>query len=980
MSKSGRLHTVSLLGALLVLVAVIAVAVAMPDASRAGGPRGSGAVGRLVLSPRPGQVVRSNAALVRVRSGKGDKILGARLNGRKIGGAFGRPRRGVRSLRASLSYGLRRGRNVLRVSVRPRGGAVRTSTVTFIVRRDAGLVGAGRDGVLDVGRTVEMQGTSVPGVGADCAGLRWSVAQTPPAAGSPVAGTAGPRRVTLTSPDGRSVGFDPRVPGIYVLRLTAGVGACATSDLVKVKVLERSRLVPLETMAAAGGGGRGIRVGRTTYRLKEAEGAGSFAQLLVLDRGTLEFVADKKFDHAGPLQSYLASLQPGVDLAILALQPEAGGPVDFLGPALKLIGGPDAMVPSGPGSASLIGVPGMKPDEAKWNFTAGGKQLAAMNGYLTPDQWGNYGFASSTRVPFDFGPQEACEDCGTEVAGFRLHHLDPRTGAPAAHDGQIYKTGGAISYAQAEAEVGRLAADLDAIPSGDVVMLESFSDKHGTVYDPPVAKMPSKIVAGLAAAVAKVGGTRNGFNRIVLKGGAPGSRGLTYALVGWGDAGEGAGAEAAADVEGEGDAPELSGVLRPNHESLLRPEEGDSSPDALTELVMRKPTEKWPLEGEPAPMRAFAWLGEQNEKLGADPRADYASQPFTKADWNGIASQIEKVEYSQVPAGKRQFTKKDFLEAREELVKELRWVGSVRSYLESLAKPISDSEILSYAKVRGIAAKIYKEAQEPKDEATMRWLEFTQILLELGGPFTHEVSGTVASAMSLGIWLFGSNEEGGEADEISFKADELGDEIVHQMHSTVETYKRMGDVIVTDPAKLEFVGEHGGCSPSSKGCPPGWSFDDEDITILKSDLQRTVEREAWQELLPLGFKVFGTNHQRLADPPDLRSYNCGGIHPFSEFSPTQEKLLVYPLLWEVDTTFGTENDWRSLVLAKPRGNHFHASTLADETAERVFGPVSASKSPDEGGLGVSLARLVPEKEWQFWSPTPPAFPSHDACE
>jgi hypothetical protein len=491
--------------------------------------------------------------------------------------------------------------------------------------------------------------------------------------------------------------------------------------------------------------------------------------------------------------------------------------------------------------------------------------------------------------------------------------------------------------------------------------------------------VPQRFVNGLVDAIVKVGGTRNGFNRILVKSGSPASDGMTYALVGWQGAGEGAGAEAAADVEGEGEAPELSGVVRPNHESLLRPEEGDSSPDALTELVMRSPTEKWPLDDDAAAKRAFAWLGEQNEKLSADPRADYARQRFKQAEWNEIAGQIKKVDFSQVPPKKREFTKANFLAAREELVTELQWVGDVRAYLESLASPIADSEILSYAKVKKIAADVYKEAEAPKDKSAMRWLEFTQILLELGGPFTHEVSGTVASAMSLGIWLFGSNEEGGEADEIPFEADQLGDKIVEQMHATVETHKRMGDVIVSDPVKLRFVAEHGACSPDAKDCPPGWSFTEEDETALRSDLQRTVEREAWQELLPLGFKVFGTNLQRLPQPPDLRSYDCGFVHPFSEFSQTQENLLVYPLLRELDLT-NRQNLWKPLVLAQPRGNGFHATTLSDKTAERVFGPVSASKSPDEGGLGVSLPRLVPEKDWQFWSPTPPAFPDHDACE
>jgi hypothetical protein len=631
---------------------------------------------------------------------------------------------------------------------------------------------------------------------------------------------------------------------------------------------------------------------------------------------------------------------------------------------------------------TLIGVPGMAADEAKFNFIESGKPLAGMNGYLTPDQWGNYGFASSTHLPFNFGPKEAaeCDDCGNAV-GFRLHHFDARTGAPAANNGQIYKTNAPID--QAEAEIARLTNDLNAIPHDDVVMIETLSTKNpdGSGYLRPVTFMPERLVTGLTEAIVRAGGTRNAFNRILLKPGALASAGMTYALVGRQGAGEGGGVEAAANVEGEGDAPELSGVLRPDNESLLRPEEGEGAPDALTQVVMRKPTEKWPLENEPAAMRAFEWLGEHDEKLSSDPRADYVSQTLKRSGWDDVANAIEKKAFSQVPANERKFTERDFNKARKELVTELRWVGNVREYLENLAKPISGSEVLSYATVKEISTEVYKEAQEPKDESTMRWLEFTQILLELGGPFTHEVSGTMASAMSLGIWLFGAKNGGGEAEEIPFKADELGAEIVRQMDQSVKTYRRMGDVIVTDPAKLQFVGEHGGCSSGNKNCPPGWSFSDEEKTTLTADIQRTVERESWQELLPMGFRVFKTNLQRLENPPDLREYDCGGnIHPFSNFSQTQENLVVYPLLWEVGTTNGHENVWRPLVLAQPRGSYFHATTLTDKTAERVFGPISPSKSPRDGGLGVSLARLVPEKAWEWWAPEPPVHPTHDGCE
>src|SRR5882757_3248103 len=125
MSRFGRSLTVSVLVALLALLTVLALPTMTPAAGRPGT--------RLVLSPRPGQVVRSNVALLRVNPGKAAKVLSARLNGKEIGRDFGRSRRGVRSLKASLSFGLRPGRNVLRVTVRPRGGAVRTAKVSFSV-------------------------------------------------------------------------------------------------------------------------------------------------------------------------------------------------------------------------------------------------------------------------------------------------------------------------------------------------------------------------------------------------------------------------------------------------------------------------------------------------------------------------------------------------------------------------------------------------------------------------------------------------------------------------------------------------------------------------------------------------------------------------------------------------------------------------------------------------------------------------------
>jgi hypothetical protein len=129
--------------ALVVSLPVLLVALLAP--AEAGAAKGK----RPVVSPRPGQVVHSATALVRVRAG----ARAVRLNGKRIGGQLGDERRGVRALRASVSHGLKRGRNVLNV----RRGK-RATTVRFRVRPDGPLVGAGLDRQVAVGGPVDLKG------------------------------------------------------------------------------------------------------------------------------------------------------------------------------------------------------------------------------------------------------------------------------------------------------------------------------------------------------------------------------------------------------------------------------------------------------------------------------------------------------------------------------------------------------------------------------------------------------------------------------------------------------------------------------------------------------------------------------------------------------------------------------------------------------------------------------------------------------
>ena len=57
----------------------------------------------------------------------------------------------------------------------------------------------------------------------------------------------------------------------------------------------------------------------------------------MLNRGTLELVANRRYNHGSkPLGEYLETLQPGVDLAILVLQPAGGGEINGLESAIRI--------------------------------------------------------------------------------------------------------------------------------------------------------------------------------------------------------------------------------------------------------------------------------------------------------------------------------------------------------------------------------------------------------------------------------------------------------------------------------------------------------------------------------------------------------------------------------------------------------------------------------------------------------------------
>ena len=970
---------------LVVGLALLGVLLAVPAASAA--QSGKVKSGSLIVSPRAGAVVEANTASIGVRSGG---RLRVRLNRHWIPASeFGRARHGVRRLQASLSQGLRPGRNYLTVRMK-RNGKARRATLRFWVKAPGPLLGAGTDQSAAVGSDVQLEGDVERGGAGGAIG--WTPISTPegnPSSCQPAsAGTT-----QLRSPAGTTANFDPDLPGEYVYRLTEGKGGDAVSDTVTAEVTYPNRMVPIDTIVSSKFVDAGIKVGPYVYRRSQATKDPQFMhatfQVLVLERGTLECVANTLYSSATELKEELDKLDSS-KLVIVAMQPSGTSEIDshLLYDALGRIGFPEEEgkhLPRGAGAFSGIGVPGMPRGDADVNVLDdaefGNKtgEIADMSGYLIPDQHGNYGYVPKLSETFRYSPEpfSPCKE-EKECEGFEGYFLqvqNPRTGKTLSEG--VYTTGVAKEVTE---QTEALVKKIESVPADEVVRLVSDSDRTVTeeTFPPSLGKVSQALYDKLVAAVTSIGGTRNGFNRTAQTRGPIESNGQTYVLVGWKGAKEGEGTEAAANVFGQGAVPHLVGELRPDRRSLLKPAlEGEAATGTnLAKVLMWQPEEKWPLEANAAAMRAFAFLGETNSKLGAEPRTAYWSLEFAPAKWESFASAIKKIEWQKSQA--KQFGKREFNEAREELVTELNWVANVREYVQHLTEPFTENIFPSWAAATSIGDRIYEEAKANSEDSTFEWAEFTSIMLKLAGPLTFHVSNAFGEILDLEVWAYGANAAGLPTyDSVAIKSNELGDELSKQMENAAKTYKAMVDVIVSVPKKLKIIGEEGGCNPASAKCDKEFAFTKEDERAVGADLSRSVQRVAYEKLLPTSYFVYKLNRDPSPEkvggkPRNPVDYICGqAVHPWGDYPQVARQYTFGSLFEHKDVEDGgNHNSWQVLTLGLPAKPFWiHDEAPSDKVLERMFGKVSRTSDPEADGLGISAEELLAAQRpnWKFWN-------------
>jgi hypothetical protein len=959
--------------------------------------------GKTIVSPKRGAVVDGNVASISIRTGRGLRI---RLNGRWIPAKeFGRARRGVRTMQASLSHGLRAGTNTLTVKLR-RHGHRRRATVRFQLNPPGPLVGAGRDEGASIGDSTQLLGQLEPGFGQIEPGAppaKESIAWTPirvPADDEPSC-EGGGAKAGLRSPEGLDASFTPRAPGEYVYRLTDG----SSSDIVAVKASYKNRMVPIETIVSTGGdmSKRGIKIGKQTYLLSKAQAAPgadhSGLQVLVLKRETLECISNTRYQKPAELQADLKSVDSS-DLVIVAMQPGAApGQVDgkALYEVLGQIGFPeedDKVLPTSGGSFSGIGVSGFHRGDGDVNILPNGSnEVAGMNGVLAPDQHDNFGFIPTLSEPFNWAIDKPFEPCKTKeqcfsYVGYFLQIQNPRTGKVLS--ATIFPTGGEPE--NAEMLTGEMVKRIESAPPGSVVQLIADSNRVAseTSYPPSLAPVSQPAYQRLLNAVISIGGTRNAFNRTATAHGSLASSGQTYALVGWKGAKEGEGAEAAAGVYGQSDAPRLIGELRPNRRSLLRPalESEVATHTNVSDVLMWQPTEKWPLEDDPGAMLALTWLSKK-VKLGAEPRHEYWEQLFTPATWKEYSDKVAKLEYKEVPPVEAaKFTKAEFVAANTEFANELLWVGKTKEYLAELSEPFSSKVLDGWATAEEIAKKIYAETQAKDSETSLRWVEFTSIMLKLAGPLTGHVSSTLGEIMDLGVWGFGASEAGRPTyTEVSLKATELAGELRKEMESASATYKAMAQVIVSDPAKLKKIGTEANCSPSEASCDPEFSFTERQRIRAGADISRSIRRLAYEKLIPTFYETFKLNRdlypeQVNGETRTIGSYLCSGVaYPWNGYNKEQVSLASTNLLQGLDFEHGGKRRWwQTLVLAQtPTSSTYHGTPPSKEILEDMFNKVPDDSDPSALGLGMNPEQFLADQTWTLWAPTNSTNPPEDTC-
>ncbi len=842
-------------------------------------------------------------------------------------------------------------------------------------------------------------------------------------------GALGVRLATLGPARAPAVALRPDVPGIYRLRMTTSVGTATMTDNVDMAALPRSPVLEVNTNP---NGRPGIQLGNTFYAAPPMAGTPSnprwsgsgyqaLWQLIAVDRRTMVPLWDRTYGACGnqicrigsgdrpvpvDVEQELESLGDGA-MVIAASHPIVGwGPpntLNFATSTLAAIGFPSQLTLGfpvdinnlKPGTAAAIGVPGLAPGDAQIDVTP--NRNAVMQGYLGSDANHHYSFMPAARESFDtraaafcsggiggtctiaqtIGSAKVTGTVANSQGGYLVSAWDEHTLALQHSIMFVTTDENGPQYPTALRMAGTISQWSSA---GSVIMISSLrtpglGSKPLIDPDTPTVQLP-----GLAQSIAAVGGTRDTFNRSM------GFSTASYSLVGWSGAGEGRGTEVA---DGNG---RLRGALAPNTESLFRPHNVSSvGPPAeqLVRLVLRPPVQVWPLDNNPGAHAALDWIGSQVPELADSPRQAYWTQTISLSLATAIKNEINSVHFEQSHSSFNgvSFTAADFAAAQQELAKEIIWVGKVRHYLAALAAPETAAGAGAWEQASVLQDNLEKQLANLNAKAQLRfdWFSIASSVAYFLAPWFNDAAERVVNSFAAATDLSDSLFQGlwggtpGTPQDRRVEADKLGMEIQSQAANAAFSYRRMGDMIVSDPTKLALLGHWALCDTNG-GCGTNGQYDE---FSLSADAQtadgtvatQAVERELYRDLVPLAFPVWNTGKTAVApgagDVPD-HAYNpviswniywCASGESDDPFlgSPAGTRWASLQTLDPNAPGASNPNGfnvWQvSLMVARSGSGPGSYAWPSKTILNRMFSPVSPTNA-GQGGLGVRPADVM----------------------
>jgi len=936
-----------------------------------------------ILYPHPGQTVPARPLTIRLRTGSNPPHnLRAWLNGRPIHRNFSRASgRGVRTLRASPSHGLKHGSNRLQVRIKRPGHEKRVANLRFRVRRDRPLAAAGVDRRHAAGSRVFLDGRRSllhprarhDGMRAHSFGhhglrYRWRIVEAPRGSALRHAGSRDDRRDGSVGIDGAATptpSITPDLPGSYGVKLTTTAYDGQSGSSVVQIAADPAPAVPVDTMASEDGK-LGIRVGTGPGSFYPAK-QNAWAQMVALKRaptsddpvlkGTNKSY-DCPFDVVNPsqdprltqcvqqLQADLQALDSSY-LVIVANQPshdryEATQRPYMLERALGRIGvAPTAFsnppwctpcsvqlnAPPGlraTGSISAIGVPGTPQGEGDWHAVSNpdvDPGQGQMTGWLVRNNAKNYTYESYDRVTFDSQGEGTTEAQNVvrvgernfpqafaggirDGGGFQVVTLDPQTLEGESH---WFET----DHSDVNALRGQITAMRDLIqgvnakpgPDRDLVFITSLGMPAVQYYRRSGSNPNDGLnteLAQLVNAVEQLGGTRNGFYK-VLDPDLYGTNGYSYSLFAEANSGAGHGHEQiGTGISGTGAGPlntaRISGTLTrtgPNfgfelQGSLLTGPEttGARDPSRASSELMRiafQPPTPWPEQGNPGRTAAIKWIGQRVLKTD-DPRGQFwsrallSNQAFDYSGWEQDAYQIQGLQYPSPPASPCTpattdvgFCPADLDWAKTELAGplqnpavvggEILWLTKTHKYLESLATPFSSRGLASWAKLQTIVNDVKTRTQT--DTSARIAAATYKAFFEFAAKLAEEIPGVgkAFKVANVSYELAGELAETGGGrtdDEFSSIAGEVGDKLAARLGDaqTILT-RQLPNIIAADYGKLKTVGA---CAAFDQaGCPfdvRDWQYTQDDQADASDALLQGTTAWAYGELLPAKYTLW----------------------------------------------------------------------------------------------------------------------------